>query len=199
MSGQVSIFFLKVIFLWMATRYRFGESQLPHFITCTVINWIDVFSREQYKAIIIESLRYCIDAKGLNLHAWVIMSNHLHLIVSAKDEEKLADIIRDFKKYTSKQIIKAIENNQNESRREWLIWMFKRAGSRNENNKVYQFWIQDNHPIALFNKEIAGQKLEYLHQNPVRAGYVWSASDYKYSSSSDYSTEVEGLLSIEKL
>ena len=101
----------------------------------------------------------------MNLHAWVIMSNHLHLIVSAKDEEKLADIIRDFKKYTSKQIIKAIEDNQNESRKEWLIWMFKRAGSRNENNKIYQFWIQDNHPIALTSKEIAVQKLEYLHQN----------------------------------
>ena len=97
----------------MATRYRFGESQIPHFITCTVVNWIDVFSREQYKEIIIESLKYCIDAKGLEFHAWVIMSNHLHLIVSAKDEEKLADIIRDFKKYTSKQIIKAIDDNQN--------------------------------------------------------------------------------------
>ena len=77
-----------------------------------------------------------------------------------------------------------------------MIWMFKRAGSRNENNRVYQFWIQDNHPIALINKEIAGQKLEYLHQNPIRAGYVWSASEYKYNSSIDYSTEVEGLISV---
>ena len=172
---------------------------MPHFITCTVINWIDVFSREQYKEIIIESLKYCTATKGLNLHAWVIMSNHLHLIVSAKGEEKLADIIRDFKKYTSKQIIQAIEESQIESRREWMIYMFKRAGSNNENNKVYQFWVQDNHPIALMNVGMSDQKLEYLHQNPVRSGYVWSANEYKYSSSIDYSTEQEGLLPIERL
>ena len=183
----------------MATRYRFGESQMPHFITCTVINWIDVFSREQYKEIVIESLKYCIATKGLNLHAWVIMSNHLHLIVSAKGEEKLADIIRDFKKYTSEQIIRAVEESQIESRREWMIYMFKRAGSNNENNKVYQFWVQDNHPIALMNVGMSDQKLEYLHQNPVRSGYVWSANEYKYSSSIDYSTEQEGLLPIERL
>ena len=107
---------------------------MPHFITCTVINWIDVFSREQYKEIVIESLKYCIATKGLNLHAWVIMSNHLHLIVSAKGEEKLADIIRDFKKYTSKQIIRAIEESQIESRREWMIYMFKRAGLELQQN-----------------------------------------------------------------
>ena len=85
---------------------------MPHFVTCIPIsigiNWIDVFSKEQYKEIVIESLKYCIEAKGLNLHEWVIMRNHLHLIVNAKEDQKLADIIRDFKKYTSKQIIKAI-------------------------------------------------------------------------------------------
>jgi REP element-mobilizing transposase RayT len=183
----------------MATRYRFGESQMPHFITCTVVNWIDVFSREHYKEIVIESLKYCIDSKGLTLHAWVIMSNHLHLIVSAKEGDKLADIIRDFKKYTSKQIIKAIEENQKESRREWMIWMFKRAGSKNENNKVYQFWIQDNHPVALLNEVMGKQKLDYLHQNPVRSGYVWTASEYKYSSAINYSTEQAGLLPVERL
>ncbi|MHB1178817.1 MAG: transposase [Daejeonella sp.] len=81
----------------MATRYRFGDSGVPHFITFGVVNWIDVFSREGYKEIVVNSLKYCIAEKGLILHAWVIMTNHVHLIASAKEGFELPAIIRDFK------------------------------------------------------------------------------------------------------
>ncbi|MDF3077406.1 MAG: transposase [Sphingobacteriaceae bacterium] len=180
----------------MATRYRFSDNNSPHFITFAVVNWIDVFSRECYKEILLQSLRFCIDQKGLELHAWVIMSNHVHLIASAKDGFKLPDIIRDLKKFTSRMIIDAIESNVQESRKEWMIWMFKRAGSRNVNNKTYQFWQQDNHPIELSTNEMLEQRLDYLHQNPVKAGVVWEACHYKYSSAVDYCEERAGLLPI---
>ena len=138
----------------MATKYRFGDGGVPHFITFAVVNWIDFFSRECYKEIILESLKFCITEKGLNLHAWIIMSNHVHLIATAKEGFELVNIIRDLKKYTSKMITANIESNIQESRRDWMIWMFKRAGAKNSNNKVYQFWQQDNHPIELSTNEM---------------------------------------------
>ncbi|MXV51934.1 transposase [Pedobacter sp. HMF7647] len=183
----------------MATRYRFGDNTRVHFITCTVVNWIDVFSRECYKEILVESLRFCTNEKGLRLHAWVIMSNHVHLIISAKEGFELAAIVRDFKKYTSRMIIAAVEENVQESRKDWLIWMFKRAGARNTNNKVYQFWQQDNHPIELSTNLMLEQRLNYLHENPVRAGIVWNAWDYKYSSAVDYCGQQAGLVPVELL
>jgi putative transposase len=89
----------------MATRYRFGENQIPHFITFSTVNWIDVFTREAYRQILIDSLLYCIQSKGLILHAWVMMSNHVHLIASAKEGYELSACMRDLKKYTSRQLI----------------------------------------------------------------------------------------------
>lgn len=183
----------------MATRYRFGDSEKPHFITFSVINWIDVFSRETYKEVFNESLKYCIDNKGLVLHAWVIMSNHVHLIASATPGYQLADIIRDMKKFTSRAIIAAIQDNIQESRKDWLLWMFKRAGERNSNNNTYQFWQQDNHPIELSSNEMMDQRLTYLHENPVKAGYVWESQHYKYSSAIDYYLEQPGLLPLQLL
>jgi REP element-mobilizing transposase RayT len=183
----------------MATRYRFGDSEKPHFITFSVINWIDVFSREAYKEVFNESLKYCIDNKGLVLHAWVIMSNHVHLIASATPGYQLADIIRDMKKFTSRAIIAAIQDNIQESRKDWLLWMFKRAGERNSNNNTYQFWQQDNHPIELSSNEMMDQRLTYLHENPVKAGYVWESQHYKYSSAIDYYLEQPGLLPLQLL
>ena len=183
----------------MATRYRFGDNEKPHFITFAVVNWIDVFSRETYTQILLESLQFCMANKGLSLHAWVVMSNHVHLIASAKEGVMLADIMRDMKKFTSQQIVAAIEQNAQESRKDWLLWMFKRAGSRNKNNETYQFWQQDNHPIELSTNEMIDQRLDYLHMNPVKAGYVWEPQYYKYSSAIDYYTEEKGLLPIEHL
>lgn len=135
----------------MVTRYPSGCNENPHFVTFSFINLIDIFSREDYKTIIIGSLRFCIQEKVLNLHAWVIMTNHIHLIISYKAGFRQADVLRDRKKFTTKIIIKAIAENIRESYKNWLIWMFKRVGSKNSNNKLYQFWKQETHPIELTN------------------------------------------------
>ncbi|WP_462255012.1 REP-associated tyrosine transposase [Ferruginibacter sp.] len=182
----------------MSSKYKTGEDAIPHFITFTVVGWIDVFSRECYKELLVKSLQYCIANKGLQLHAWVIMTNHLHLIVSS-NSNKIADIVRDIKKYSSKQIIKAIQDNPSESRKEWMLNIFNFVGQNNNNNKEFQFWKQDYHPIELNTPEKIQQRLNYLHENPVRSGLVWEPWHYKYSSAIDYYTKEIGLIKIEPL
>lgn len=80
--------------------FKIQNQEGLHFITITVVGWVDVFTRTQYKDIIIESLKYCVSSKGLKLYAYVIMTNHLHLIVSTSEGNELSDILRDFKKFT---------------------------------------------------------------------------------------------------
>lgn len=179
----------------MSEKYKVGEDAMAHFITCTVVGWVDVFSRAQYKDIVISSLAHCIAHKGLRLHAYVIMTNHLHLIVSS-DTHQLSDIIRDFKKYTSKQIIAAIAANDKESRKAWMLNLFAFAGRGNSANTTYQFWQHQYHPVALDTTEKLEQLLAYLHNNPVRAGLVLSAEHFTYSSAITYYHQQKGLLPI---
>ena len=113
------------------------------------------------------------------------MSNHLHLIISAKNKD-LSDVLRDFKKYTSKKIIAAIQNNQHESRRDWMLKIFREQGEGNSRNKEYQFWRQDNQPMELYSPAFIFQKINYIHNNPVEAGLVEKPEDYLYSSARDY-------------
>lgn len=179
----------------MSGKYKVGEDAIPHFVTFSVVGWVDVFSREVYKEILVSSLQYCQENKGMCLHAWVIMTNHVHLIISSKGNS-LAAIVRDLKKYTSKQIIAAIGRNTKESRREWMLNLFGYAGACNGNNKIYQFWKQDYHPVELNTVEKTEQRFRYLHENPVRSGLVWEPWHYKYSSAVDYYTKGKGLLSV---
>ena len=182
----------------MSSKYKVGENAIPHFVTFSVVGWIDVFSREQYKELFLESLKYCQQKKGMVLHAWVIMTNHVHLIISSISN-KLEHVVRDLKKFTSKQIIKAIKENNAESRKEWMLNIFSYTGKNNNNNKEFQFWKQDYHPIELDTPEKMKQRLDYLHENPVRGGLVWEPWHYKYSSAIDYYTNEHGLLKVEHL
>ncbi len=125
------------------------------------------------------NLEFCQKNKGLEIFAWCIMSNHVHLIIRAKERYLLQDILRDFKKFTSKAIIKAISDNPVESRKEWLFKQFK-------TDEGYSFWRGDNKPIELWSNPVIDQKLNYLHQNPLEEGLVFRAQDYRYSSACDY-------------
>lgn len=182
----------------MATRYRFGESNIPHFVTTSVINWVDALSRPDYKDIIVKALKYCIEQKNLVVHAWVIMNNHIHLVISAENDADLSAIMRDLKRHTARKLLEAIDT-PNESRRSWMMWLFSTAGKRNPNNSNYQFWQQDNHPIMLTSGMEITQKIDYIHDNPVRAGIVYKQEEYKYSSAFDYYTQQPGILPVEML
>jgi putative transposase len=178
----------------MSRKYKFRDPEAVYFVSFATINWIDVFTRRVYKDIIVDSLNYCIENKGLIVYAWVLMSNHVHLIIESIDEP-LQNIMRDMKKYTAKEIIKAIEENPRESRKEWMLWMMERAGKKNSNNKKHQFWQQHNQPIVLSNPMAFERKLTYIHENPVKAGWVESEEEYLYSSARDYS-EQKGLVKV---
>jgi len=176
--------------------YKIRNKKEIHFLTFSVVKSVDVFTRREYRDIVVESLKFCQKEKGLLLHGWCIMSNHVHLIASAKNEN-LSDILRDFKKFTSKQIIAGIENSRIERRREWMLKIFLEQGMKNSRNKNYQFWRQDNQPQELYSPKFFFQKLSYIHHNPVIAGIVEKPEHYLYSSARDYfETKKCGLLDV---
>ncbi len=177
------------------SKYRIWEQHGLNYITLTVVGWIDIFTRQRYRDIVIESLRYCQQHKGLHIVGYVIMSNHIHMVVYTEGYA-LSDVLRDFKKFTATQILKSIETEP-ESRREWLLYLFKFYAKHKTDNRQYQFWQQDNHPIALWTLEVIWQKLTYIHLNPVRAGIVEVAWDYLYSSARDYYKHQKGFLDVE--
>ena len=124
--------------------------------------------------------------KGLELYAYVIMSNHIHVIVKAKPNFKLSNIIRDFKKYTAHRFLEEI-NTSKESRKDWILKRFEFAASEHSRNSQYQIWTHENHAIVLYSTKFITQKLNYIHENPVRAGLVDYAENYLYSSARNYS------------
>ncbi len=182
----------------MSDRYAIGQPGGTYFLTTTVVNWIDIFTRDRYRTIVLDSLSHCVQHKHLTLHAWVLMSNHLHWIASAPEDVNLSDVVRDFKKFTSYAIVQSILNDGGESRRDWMMNLFGFAGTRNTSNTRYQVWQNGSHAEALFSPKVFKQKLDYLHANPVRAGWVDRPEDYRYSSARDYLGEV-GLLNIEPI
>ncbi len=161
----------------MSRKYKFRNPEGMYFITFSVIRWIDVFTRNVYREILLDSFKYCQKKKGLIIYAYVIMTNHVHMIVSAKDGYFLENIMRDMKKFTSMEIIKAIRENPAESREKWMLQAFEEEGKRNSNNIRYQFWQQDNHPIELTDNKMIDQKLDYIHNNPVEQGFVMRQED----------------------
>ena len=183
----------------MSTNYRITDDTLPHFLTLTLVEWVDLFTREKYRQIIIESLKYCIAEKGLVLYAYVIMSNHVHLIAKIRnDGVSLTNIIRDMKRFTAGKIYEELKSDDKESRRNWLLWIFESQGKRSSSNKNIKIWRHENHPVVLDTNEIIDERLNYIHENPVRAGTCYTAEDYVYSSAGVYAGE-KGILEIEFL
>jgi REP element-mobilizing transposase RayT len=172
----------------MSRKYKFHNPDGVYFVSFATMAWVDVFTRNEYKNLLVENLKYCQEHKGLELLAWCIMTNHLHLVIRAKEGADLPGILRDFKKYTSKAIKTAIAENLRESRKEWLLKQF-------ETREGFRFWRTDNKPIELWSNKVIDQKIDYIHQNPVEEGLVFKAEDYVYSSAIDYAGE-NGLLDV---
>lgn len=172
-----------------------GLTKELYFTTSTIIDWIDVFTRPIYKHIVVDSLKYCQQQKGLDIYAWVLMTNHLHMIVGTNGEYEIADILRDFKKYTNKNIVKAILDHQQESRRDWLLdrCLFRGANDRKTTN--FKFWQDGNYVETIVSYDFYREKLDYIHMNPVRQEIVDKPEYYLYSSARNYCGE-KGLLEV---
>jgi len=172
----------------MSRKYKFHNPDGVYFVSFAVQRWVDVFTRNEYKDILVDNLKFCQENKGLEIFAWCIMTNHVHLIVRAKEGCSLPDILRDYKKFTSKEIKKTISENYKESRKEWLLEHF-------ETQEGFRFWRGDNKPIELWSNKVINQKIDYIHQNPVEEGLVFKAEDYVYSSAIEYAGE-KGMLDV---
>ena len=171
-------------FFTMSSKYKAKALNELYFITITIVDWVDLLTRPVYKDVIISSLAHCSKEKGLNVHAYVIMSNHFHAIVSTNDV-LLENIIRDMKKFTSKELIKTILEI-NESRKEWLLKKFEFAAKRIKRGSKYKVWKDGYHPIHLSSNEMIDQRITYIHNNPVEEGYVYEPEHYIYSSADQY-------------
>jgi len=182
----------------MGFKYRITDQQDLYFLTATVVDWVDVFTRKELAEIVIDSLRFCQQRKGLLLYAWCLMPSHLHLIASAKEGFSLSDVMRDSKKHTSKKIVAAIHDIQ-ESRKRWMLDRFEFAGRYNPKIEFFKFWQDGNHPVLLDSPEKLRQRLDYVHENPVSAGLVYESHHYVYSSAIDYYTPTKGLLDIVRI
>ena len=156
------------------------------FVTLTVVGWVDVFSRSCYTDILVKNLQFCQQHKGLELYAYVMMTNHLHLVV-AQREGRLNDVLGHYKSYTAKEILKAIGENDKESRKDWLLHMFHFHARFSKQYYQYHFWQSTNHPTLIVGQTMLMQKFNYLHDNPVRAGYVTNPAHWYYSSASPMS------------
>ena len=176
--------------------YKIRDQAATHFLTFSIMGWIDIFSRQRYRDIILESFKFCREKKALKIGAYVIMSNHIHTIWTAGNAN-LSDVVRDFKTFTSKAITASIEAEP-ESRRDWLLYMFRFYANRTMANKEFKVWTSTNHPEEIYSGPFMMSKLNYIHENPVRAGLVREPSDYLYSSAGDYQGK-NGLMEIDFL
>ena len=178
----------------MSRNYKFHNPEGLYFISFAVVGWLDVFTRNEYKDLFLDSMRFCQKEKGLEIHAWCLMTSHVHLVFRSIKGQKPELLIGDLKRFTSKTIVKAIQENPGESRKEFLLEIFKKEALKSSNVSNYQFWRHDNKPIELWSTHVIKQKIAYVHQNSVEAGLVYKAEDYVYSSARDYADET-GLLS----
>ncbi|HHL58090.1 MAG: transposase [Bacteroidetes bacterium] len=169
----------------MSEKYKFRDPDGMYFVTMTITGWVDIFTKSTYCDIFIDSLKYCQNNKGLVVHAWVIMSNHVHLIISKNGNLLLSAILRDLKRFTSVEIIKTVKSG-NESRKKWMLEIFAKKAAKLKRVNKYKVWKDGNHPIEIYSNTVIDQKLDYLHNNPVKAGIVYKPEEYVYSSAVDY-------------
>lgn len=167
----------------MSSRYKAYDSDKAYFITMTVIEWIDLFTRRNHRETIIETLKYCQKHKGLEIYGYVIMPSHIHMLCRMQEGFIFSDFIRDFKRHSAKQLIRNILE-QPESRREWLIEKFEAAGKKHQ--QAYKIWQEGYHTIDTWSHKFIYQKLNYIHNNPVEDKIVANPEDYLYSSARNY-------------
>ncbi|MFD2561870.1 REP-associated tyrosine transposase [Aquimarina rubra] len=169
----------------MSRKYKFHNTSGLYFVSFATVYWIDVFTRQKYFSILASSIEYCRKEKGMEVYAYCFMPSHMHLIFRSTKQNP-SSLLRDFKKYTAKKTLLAIQDNPQESRKEWLLEMFAKAGKERSNINTYQFWQHHNKPIELWTDKVIQQKVDYIHNNPVQSGFVTDTVDWKYSSARNY-------------
>lgn len=172
------------------SRYRIIENHQPYFLTCTVVNWLPIFGSPPIAQMIFDSLRFLQDHQRLTLYAYVMVEHHLHLVASSAE---LAKEIGDFKSYTARQIIDFFEARQTVS----ILTQLQAAKLPTKRDRQYQLWQEGSHPQLIQHDEMMRQKIEYIHNNPVKKGYVDDPTHWRYSSARNYAG-LPGILDVTK-
>lgn len=167
----------------MRTRYQITENSSPYFLTCTIIEWLPVFTRQPYFDIIIDTLKYNRQKKGLKLFAYVILDNHLHLVAAG---DRLDQTVKEFKSHTARAIIEMATSED----KTWLLNQLKYYKAKHKKKSHYQVWQEGFHPQLIQSEDMLHQKIDYIHDNPVNIGLVERAEDWLYSSARNYLNKV---------
>ena len=163
----------------MRSRYRVHEPDGAHFVTSTIVGWLPVFTSPACCEILAGSFAYCREHKGLRLHGWVIMENHFHAIVTAP---ALPAVLADLKKFTARRLLAQLASD----RRDWLLRLLDEGKAAHKTRSRYQVWQEGFHPQAIHDDAMMIQKLEYIHNNPVRRGWVASPEHWRWSSAHEW-------------
>jgi len=172
------------------SRYKVYEPNYPHFITATILHWIPIFTRQESVEILLKSLRYLQKTDDLKIYAYVILENHLHLIVSSKD---IAKSMKHFKSFTAKEILKLLQKENVTTILEQLAFYKK----EHKTKSTYQFWQEGIQPKLIVDNKMMIDRINYIHNNPIKRGYVDEAWHWRYSSARDYEG-MDGLIDVEK-
>lgn len=175
------------------------DQQACHYLTFTIVDWIDLFIRPVYKQVIVESLNHFIAQKGLTVYAWCLMSNHLHLLVQVKGGNGLTGMAQDFRKFTAKILLENIDIEPPQ-RRKWMMKQFEGFGWSLHKNEKFPVWQSSVNPVYIDISDAPAliSQIEYIHNNPVRDRIVTAPEDYLYSSARDYAG-ISGLVRVEML
>jgi len=174
----------------MRSRYTFIESEGIYFLTPTIIEWLPFFTDADAFTIITDSLTFCRHNKGLRPYAYVVLENHLHLVAEAPD---LARTIQSFKRHTSRKLLQWAETKN----KTWLINQFAYFRKKYKYTSVHQVWQEGVHPEFIQGDNMLQQKIEYIHANPVRRGYVDAPEHWRYSSARNYTLDDHAVLEID--
>ena len=175
-------------------RIKQKNENVTHFLTLTIIEWIDIFTNPKYFQIITDSLKYCRKNKGLLLYEFVIMTNHIHLIAKAKEKYKLSQIISDFKKHTTREILKELEKDN----RRYILNLIKNSFSKKKGYQN-QIWQRENYPELIFNEKFLNEKINYIYNNPVKKEHVTKQEDWKYSSARNKILNDDSIIELDSL
>jgi REP element-mobilizing transposase RayT len=183
---------LRVVFRRGATmgrsRYKFGESDYPHFLICTVVGWLPVFTQPETLQVLFDSWRFLQDQDRMALLGYVVLDNHIHFIAASKN---LAKEVGDFKSYTARRIIDHLQ----ERRVHTLLDGLEYHRSRHKIDRTFQLWQEGSHPKIIDSEVILRQKLEYIHANLVKRGFVDEPTHWRYSSARN-DAKLESLLNL---
>jgi putative transposase len=166
-------------------KHTIKKDHTPYYLTMTITNWQPIFESNEIRCIIIDSLNHLIEKRNLIVYSYCIMHNHLHMIANTEKTNSLKDLVRDFKKFTSRKITSVMLEDQS-NKYQNFINQFKIAGENHCKPIQYKVWKDGNHAIELYSNKFIRQKINYIHQNPVKAGYTDKIEDWPFSSAIDY-------------